>query len=129
MPKKKETYNNLSELRKAVSALSPERRDIAERIIAEIEFLEKTLESLKSLITSEGAILGAVELDDLTVEYFGKAFPRRTGFLKENPALKVYNTTIQRYSLLFKQVTDMLPEVRQDQPTDPLAEFIKQGNP
>lgn len=50
-------------------------------------------------------------------------------FLRESPALKSYNTTIQRYSLLYKQLTDLLPppEVDSKKKNEVLDFITKQG--
>jgi len=109
MAQKRPSFTDLAELRKAVDGVSAERKEIADGIIAEIVFLTKTLESLKAHITKEGAIIESER---------GR---------KENPALRAYNVTIQRYSLLFKQVVDLLPTPALKAPEDPLTEFIKQG--
>ncbi len=50
-------------------------------------------------------------------------------FDRESPALKSYNTTIQRYSLLYKQLVDLLPppEVDEKKKNDVLEFITKQG--
>jgi hypothetical protein len=44
---------------------------------------------------------------------------------KESAALKSYNTTIQRYSMIYKQFMDMLPKAPAG-PDGKLYDFIKQ---
>jgi len=72
----------------------------------------------------------ALTLDDLkiqveeggTVEMFKQGSQE---FLRESPALKAYNTTVQRYSLLYKQLTELLPKEAQEGKENALYEFIK----
>lgn len=109
MAVKKQALANLAELRKAVRSVAAERKDVAESLITEISFLESTLEELRSQVAKDGPIVAT------------------KGGSRENPALKAYNTTIQRYSLLFKQVTDILPASKEGPTSDPLMDFIKQG--
>ena len=109
MARVKRTYPDLPSLREFIAELPPERKDVAEKLLKEIVFLEGTLVKLKEQIEAEGA---TIETD--------------TGS-RENPALKAYNTSIQRYSLLFKQVTDLFPKMEAKAATDPLIDFIKDG--
>ena len=110
MARKMTKLTDLKELRKAVDSISAERKEVAESLIREIVFLDVTLETLRANITSDGPIIESEKQEQ-----------------RENPALKAYNSTIQRYSLLFKQIVDLLPEPKAEQPTDPLTDFIKQG--
>ena len=61
-----------------------------------------------------------------TVDHFKQG---KQEFLRESPALKSYNTTIQRYSLLYKQLTDLLPppEVDSKKKNEVLDFITKQG--
>ena len=54
-----------------------------------------TLDELKEKIKETG-----------TVELFKQG---KQEFWRESPALRAYNTTVQRYSLLYKQLTDLYP--------------------
>jgi hypothetical protein len=109
MRKNSKTYKDLTELIDGIEALTGERKSAASSLLKEIMFLSATLEKLKAQITAEGPILKT----DKTA--------------RENPALKAYNASIQRYSLLFKQVVDLLPEPQREPPKDPLIEFAKGG--
>jgi hypothetical protein len=46
---------------------------------------------------------------------------------KQNPAMQAYNTTIQRFALLNKQLIDLLPPAAKPEAKDELAEFLKKG--
>lgn len=56
------------------------------------------------------------------VEHFENG---RQKFVRENPALKSYNTTIQRYALIYKQFVDLLPAAAKPEAKDELSEFLK----
>lgn len=74
--------------------------------------MTKTLEELKKSVEEDGAI-------DLFKQ--GKQ-----EFKRENPALKAYNVMIQRYSLLNKQLTDLLPKPQlTDRNKEELIEFLR----
>lgn len=89
--------------------LIPEdRKQIAESLVKELSFMAATLEKLRADIEKNGVV--------------GED---QHGNPKESPALKSYNTTIQRYSLVYKQLNDMIP--KQDKPAGELLEFIGQG--
>ena len=68
------------------------KKTIARDIIDELIFMKKTLKDLKSTIDEKGA-----------VDYY-------RGSMRESPAVKSYNSMIQRYGNLYKQIELMLPE-------------------
>ena len=107
------TCNTLEELGKIVELVPEDRRAVAERLAEELTFMAQTLQDLRKSITERGP-----------VELFKQGAQR---FLRENPALKSYNTTIQRYSLLYKQLTDLLPKQVQAPPENPAQQFILEG--
>lgn len=110
--KDKERSKSLRKLKPMLKLIPADRAAIGERLIEEIAFMTATLAALRASIEEHG-----VE------DHFKQG---KQEFMRESPALKAYNTTIQRYSLLFKQLTDLLPK---PEPTDKtngeLLEFIK----
>ena len=92
----KERLKDVRKLKKILKLVPADRKDIAEKLIAE------TVDHFKQ---------GAQEFD------------------RESPALKAYNTTIQRYSLLYRQLTDLLPppEVNDKKKNEVLDFITKQG--
>lgn len=102
---------DMKQLKTLLKQIPKDRQPIAESIYNELSFMQKTLNSLKKQVEEEGA-----------VSMFKQG---RQEFLREHPALKGYNTTVQRYSLLYKQLVDLLPPVQEVQKVDPLLEFIK----
>jgi len=101
---------DLSGVKKLVENLPEEQKSIGKSLFTEIAFLHETLKALKERIDEEGPVI------------------ETTSSVKENPALKAYNTSIMRYSQLLKQLTDILPEPPKAAPSDPLLDFIK-GDP
>ena len=101
MAKKKNI--NLSELKIIFSKDDNARNTLALSLLDKAEFLETTLQSLKTKVNKLGVITsmcqGAYDID------------------RENPALKSYNTTIKNYTNVIKQLNDMLPK-DEDKPKD-----------
>jgi len=103
---------NSNKLKKLIKEVPEGKRDIAVRIYEELEFMQSTLEILKLQIKEEGP-----------TAMFKQGSQE---FLREHPALKGYNTTIQRYNLLNKQLIDLLPKDNQKDKKDDLMDFIKE---
>lgn len=109
--KKKVTIStDMRELKKLLKEIPEERQPIAQGLYNELVFMQNTMSKLKEQVEEEGAVSlfkqGAQE------------------FLREHPALKAYNTTIQRYSLIYKQLVDLLPKADEKPQDDPLIDFI-----
>ena len=103
---------DLRELKKLLKLVPDDRRTIAEKLINEIVFITKTLAELRKSVEVDGAI-------DLFKQ--GKQ-----QFKRENPALKAYNVMVQRYSLLNRQLTDLLPKPQlTDRNKQELIEFLR----
>lgn len=102
---------DMRELKRTLKEIPKDRQAIAQSLYTELAFMQKTLQSLREQVEEEGA-----------VSLFKQGSQE---FLREHPALKGYNTTVQRYSLLYKQLTDLLPPTATTQQTDPLLDFIK----
>lgn len=88
--------SELTRLKKIVKLVPENKKSVANSLIKELSFMAGTLEELKENITEHGA-----------VDYFKNG---KQEMWRESPALKSYNTTIQRYSLLYKQLCDLLPK-------------------
>ena len=101
----------MKQVKKLLKFIPKDRQAIANNIFNELSFIERTLTKLKQQVDEEGVI---------TLFKQGKQ-----EFIRENPALKAYNTTIQRYSLLYKQLVDLLPPAG-DGAEDELLNFLKE---
>lgn len=113
MSKIKEFGTDLKQFEELLKIIPDERKTIAQKLVTEICFITKTLEDLRKTIEATG-----------TVDLFEQGKQR---FMRENPALKAYNTTIQRYSLLYKQLESMIPKNQQEPHENELYNFINQG--
>lgn len=109
--KKPIVSTDMRKVKRLLKDIPKDRKPIAEGIYNELVFMQNTLNLLKEQVEAEGPVSmfkqGAQE------------------FLREHPALKAYNTTIQRFSLLYKQLMDLLPAAPTGDNTDPLMDFIK----
>ena len=90
-----------------------DKQYIGKQLVNELAFMQKTLDSLKRDINEKGA-----------VEHFKQG---KQDFLRESPALKSYNAMIQRYSTLYKQLTDLMPRSVETQKSNAVYEFLKDG--
>lgn len=109
--KNTEISTNMKRLKKSLKEVPKEKQPVAQSLFDELVFMQNTLLTLKEQIEDEGA-----------TAMFKQG---KQEFLREHPALKGYNTMVQRYSLLYKQVCDLLPAKEQPKETDPLIDFIK----
>lgn len=110
--KNKDIPREMKQLKKILKIIPKDRQPIAQNIYNELLFIQRTLEKAKK------------EVDEQGVTTLFKQGQQE--FLRENPALKGYNTTIKNYSNLYKQLIDLLPPVEPIEKEDPLMEFIKE---
>lgn len=103
---------DLRKLKAQLKEVPAERQPIANNLFNELVFMQQTLDALKAQVSEEGG-----------VSMFKQG---KQEFLREHPALKAYNTTIQRYSLINKQLIDLLPKVEQTATADALTAFLNQ---
>ena len=103
----------MKDVKRILKKVPKERKAIAQSLYNEIEFMQNTLAKLREQIEAEGA-----------TAMFEQG---KQKFLREHPALKAYNTTVQRYSLLYKQLVELLPPTTETEENkqDELMEFIK----
>lgn len=103
---------DMKKVRRLMRDIPEDRRAIAQGLFKELVFMQNTLNSLRQQVENEGA-----------VDMFKQG---KQEFLREHPALKAYNTTIQRYNLIYKQFIDLLPQTDNVQEDDPLIDFISE---
>lgn len=111
IPKDRDISKEMKKLKKILKEIPQDRQAVAQSLYTELVFMQKTLEKLRQQVEEEGP-----------TAMFKQG---KQEFLREHPALKGYNTTVQRYSLLYKQLTDLLPPTAGTQQSDPLIDFIK----
>lgn len=92
-----------------------DKKVIGKKLIEELSFMEKTLASLKRQIEENGEL-----------EHFQQG---KQDFLRESPALKGYNTTVQRYSVMYRQLTDLMGKTQEAEKSNAVYDFLKEEKP
>ncbi len=112
--KDKEIKKEVRKLRRLFKPLPNDKRKATEGLIQEAAFMKVTLEEARYIIDQEGIL-----------ELFEQGTQR---FLREHPATKVYNTMINRYAAVCKQLFDMIPDPDAGkQAEDELMAFVKRA--
>lgn len=102
------------DLTEILENIPADKQVAAKGLVKEIEFMKELLEDLKQKIKEFG-----------TLEEFSNG---KQHFMRESPAVKSYNTTVQRYCRAYQQLVGMLPKEKQkDLPGADLAKFIEEG--
>ena len=104
--KKSTSYNQM------IKKIPEDKRYIGEKLITELTFLETSLKKLRSQISESGE-----------VEHFQQG---KQDFLRESPALKAYNTTVQRYSVMYRQLTDLIGKSPEAEKSNAVYDFLKE---
>lgn len=101
--------NRLTKLSKDIDA---NKRLTAKGLIEEASFMKATLQELKEMIDKQGPI------DEMPQGEYS--------ILREHPALKSYNTMVQRYTNIINQLTNLHPkeEIKQEV-DDGFDDFLK----
>jgi|LSQX01.2.fsa_nt_gb uncharacterized protein YfbU (UPF0304 family) len=111
LEKAKRIKKEVARLKRLFKDLPGDKKKAGEGLIQEAAFMRATLEEARYIIDQEGIL-----------EHFEQGSQK---FLREHPATKVYNTMIQRYSAVSKQIFDMLPTEEATTEQDELMEFVK----
>lgn len=112
--KEKRIRREIKKLRALFSDLPKEKQVAAEGLIQEAAFMRVTLEETRYVIDQEGV-----------VEKFEQGVQK---FQREHPATKVYNTMINRYATVCKQLFDIIPDPETGkQAEDELMTFVKRA--
>lgn len=111
--KQKEIKREIAKLKKLLANLSPDKKRAAEGLIQEAAFMRATLGELRAIIDRDGP-LDLFEQGDYA-------------YNREHPAVKSYNTMIQRYSAVMKQLIELLPNESAKEANDELIEFVKRA--
>ena len=103
----------IAELEEILERIPEDKKYIGRKIIDELIFMQETLTTLKRKIKEKG-----------TEEEFVQG---KQNFVRESTALRSYNTTVQRYSALYKQLTDLMPKTLEPEGSNAVYDFIKGG--
>jgi hypothetical protein len=84
--------------------LAEDKKKAAEGLIDECAFMRATLKQLRDYIDANG-VIDEMQQGDYSI-------------LRESPAVRTYNTMVQKYSAVCKQLFDMLPNKGNLPPAD-----------
>lgn len=101
-------------LKELLDRVPEDKKHIGAALVEELSFMAETLKRLKTQIRETGE-----------VEHFVQG---KQDFYREAPALKAYNTTIQRYSTLYRQLTDLIGKTPEVEKSGALYDFLKEGS-
>lgn len=104
-----------AEFREILEKIPDDKKVIGKKLIEELSFMEKTLASLKRQIEENGEL-----------EHFQQG---KQDFLRGSPALKGYNTTVQRYSVMYRQLTDLMGKTQEAEKSNAVYDFLKEEKP
>lgn len=92
--------------------LDKDKKAINQKLISNAAFMAVTLQELQDRINKDGAVINYVN---------GNGFDT----INEHPAQKSYNTMINRYTTVIKQLTDLVSKDIPKDEKDELLEFLK----
>lgn len=107
--KNKKINNEIKRLGSILKDVDSKKKRTAKGLTEEAAFMKVTLMELKETIKVVGAI------DEMPQGDYS--------ILREHPALKSYNTMVQRYSTILKQLVELLPKDIQINESDGFDEF------
>ena len=100
-------------LRELLERVPDDKKHIGAALVDELSFMSETLKRLKAQIRETGEI-----------EHFVQG---KQDFYRESPALKAYNTTVQRYGTLYRQLSDIIGKTPEAEKSNAVYDFIKGG--
>lgn len=101
------------EYKDILAKIPEDKKLVGRKLIEELTFMEKTLASLKRQIEEYGEL-----------EHFQQG---KQEFMRESPALKSYNTTVQRYSVMYRQLTDLIGKSQEAEKSNAVYDFLKES--
>lgn len=108
--KDRQIKNEIIRLTKIFKDIDKNKKLSSKGLIEEAAYMKATLKELKAFIDGNGAI-DEMQQGSYTI-------------LRENPALKSYNTMIQRYTTVIKELINLLPKDIQKETSDGFDEFV-----
>ena len=113
LEKEKKIKQEMNRLKKLYKDFDKNKAKVLEGLISQAAFMKITLDELMEDLLKNG-----------TTEWFEQG---EQCFKRERPEYKVYSTFIQRYSIVMKQLIDLLPEEVKKEEEDELMSFVKKG--
>lgn len=108
--KEKMIKNEIVRLTRVFKEIEKNKRLTTKGLIEEAAYMKATLKELKSSIDESGPI------DEMQQGEYS--------ILREHPALKAYNTMVQRYTTVIKELTNLLPKEQIKELSDGFDEFV-----
>ena len=106
-------------LNKIFKDIPKDKKSLCQNLIANAAFMAITLEDLQEDIIEKGTVITGINGNGFEVS-------------QENPAQKSYNTMINRYASVIKQLQDLLPDAKTEgvsRAGEALAAFVAKGKP
>ncbi|MBF0737425.1 hypothetical protein E4T73_04535 [Staphylococcus arlettae] len=100
---------NLEQFKKYLDENDIGNKYVAYDLLEELVFMKETMDELKATVQLHGAT------------YLFKQGEQE--YLKENPAMKSYNTTVTKYNATMKQLLSLIPE--QSDKSDAFMDFVE----
>ena len=110
LSKEEKIKKEINRLKRIYKDIEVNRKQTIEGLISEAAYMRVTLEELRNTIDTEG-VIDIMPQGDYSIK-------------REHPAMRIYNTTIQRYTSITKQLTDLLPKEIQKEVDDGFNNFI-----
>ena len=112
--KEKEIKNEIARLTSIFKDIEKNKRLTCKGLIEEAAFMKATLKELKKNIDENGPI------DEMPQGEYS--------ILREHPALKSYNTMVQRYTTIIKELSNLLPKEQVKEVSDGFDDFVGDRN-
>ncbi|MDU9268104.1 hypothetical protein PQ751_03850 [Staphylococcus coagulans] len=87
---------NMEKFKKYIDENDLDNKYVLYDLLEELTFMKATMEELKSTVREHGATYVFTQGEQ--------------SYLKENPAMKSYNTTVTKYNATYKQLLSLLPQ-------------------
>jgi len=100
-------------LNRIIKNIDPAKKSVNKKLVSNAAFMAVTLQQLQQQVNREGAVITSVN---------GNGFETTM----EHPAQRSYNTMINRYTAVIKQLTDLVNKDQPKEPVDKLLEFLKE---
>lgn len=113
LEREKNIKQELNRIKKLYKEFPKEKSKVLEGLITEAAFMKNALEELRIDLVKNGY-----------TELFEQG---EQAFKRERPEVKIYTNFLQKYSVVMKQLIDLLPSEEKKVETDALIEFIKKG--
>lgn len=105
--------SNTADMEAMLAEIPDDRRTMAADILEELQFTKRLLKKLKRVIDERGV-----------AELYPKG---RALVLRESPAVRSYNQALQKFSLLYRQLENLLPKSVSNNSNE-LLDFIQAQN-